>query len=365
MYLSFSPYYSGLSNVIMSYELAFGLAMITNRTIILPRNTWILFVSESQPDKTKWNDIWELFDKDLAKQYVNLIEFDDVPEFANIKDKMETVKSYTGNIYNELKDLFLWKSMRTTIADDHNVFLNDLHAFIKDEDFLNFSNKRRVDDLNRDEKFIHFENCLFGHYWYQIYPGGPQVRNRFKDKINSIFRYKNYFYEIAKQVRDVIGPYNSVHIRRSDFLHVRQDKIKTIISSDGLLEAIERVFPKDIPLYISTDETDKSFFDKVKGQYKVYFFDDFDYQVNALVKVALEQCICFHSEFFYGTHLSTYTKRINIMRGLEGKQAADYAGINSIQTENLVEVYKHYPWYYKPGKMWFWDQSSYLQWIRE
>ena len=53
------------------------------------------------------------------------------------------------------------------------------------------------------------------------------------------------------------------------------------------------------------------------------------------------------------------------MRGLEGKQAADYAGINNIQTKNLVEVYKHYPWYYKPGKMWFWEQSSYLQWIRE
>ena len=50
-YISFSPYYSGLANVIMSYEMLFAAAYLTKRKVILPPDVWLLFISESHDKK--------------------------------------------------------------------------------------------------------------------------------------------------------------------------------------------------------------------------------------------------------------------------------------------------------------------------
>lgn len=349
----------------MSYECAFAIAMITNRTIILPKNFWSIFIVPNQTDKSTWVDLWDICDYSKVKSYLNSVFIDDVNELKPI-EQIATNTSYTGNINNHLTDIYYYKPTLRTCTEDHTVFVNNIHSFIKDTDFHNFTANRRIEDLNRNERFLHFENCLFGHYWYHIYPGNTEERNRLKSAINNIFRYKDFIYELAEKVKGQIGPYNALHMRRNDFLFFRKDHYEqTIGDRNKLLSAMLQVFPTDVPIYIATDETDKSFFDDIRKHYNIFFYSDFNYEYPRLISAALEQTICALAEYFLGTYFSTFTKRINIMRGIDGRQAADYSGINHIQPTNLVETHTTYPWFYRDSKRWDWNDSSYIQWCKE
>jgi hypothetical protein len=44
-YILFKPWRGGYVNIIMSYQLALALSYITKRTIIIPKNQYILFLS--------------------------------------------------------------------------------------------------------------------------------------------------------------------------------------------------------------------------------------------------------------------------------------------------------------------------------
>ena len=195
-----------------------------------------------------------------------------------------------------------------------------------------------------------------------IYPGHARKRNVLKDKINRCFRYKNKFYELSKKVKEKIGDYNSVHVRRNDFLICHGDKL---VPSDLLLEKLYAFFERSKPLYIATDEKDLSFFDPVKEKYDIYFYKDFDFNTTALETDVMDQVICAESDIFMGTYLSTYTKRINVMRGIESKQADDDMGINRI-LESRERIPKDIinPWS-KKKSLWSWNESSHPQWKLE
>lgn len=365
MYITFSPYYSGLSNVIMSYEIAFGLAHITGRTLVLPKDVFLLFYSDQSKYKNDYKDIWSLFDKNLAAEEFNIVDFDQVRELNEIRHLIENNNSYTAKIENYVEDIYCFKtSTKKTVCDSHEVFVNNSEQFINSDDYKKFVNSRSVIDLNLSNKFIHFENNLFGHFWYHIYPGGSTERNILKDKINKVFRYKNQFYDLANRVKQEIGPYNAVHIRRNDFLKVREKELESVSTGEKILEKVEKLFNSELPLYVATDEPDKDFFKELNQKYKIYFLNDFDYNISPLEQAVVEQVICSQAEFFIGTYLSTFTKRINIMRGLEGKQANDYMGINYLNHEN-VEIESGIPWATSKRTRWFWDTSSYVQWSKE
>lgn len=354
-YLTFSPYFSGFNNVVMSYEMAFALAKITNRTLVLPRNFWSPFMSAKRNDKNTWINIKEVYDK------VESVYIDEVPELYGI----EGGHSYTNDMA-QVNDVYIYKPQKTTVSEEHVVFVNNIHEHIRSEDFLNFANNRLIVDLNRSEKFIHFENCLFGHFWYHVYPGDASARNALKSDINKIFTYKEEIFRQAAFVRQTIGSYNALHLRRNDFLSWLKDHFDaTVLTSGQLLEAMKKVFPQNKQIYIATDENNYSFFDPIRKEYDICFYDDFNFQASELEKLAIEQAICFYSDYFIGTYFSTYTKRINIMRGKHKKQAMDYGGINNIHEENKVEIHKSYPWFYRPSKKWEWCDSSYLQWCEE
>ena len=90
---------------------------------------------------------------------------------------------------------------------------------------------------------------------------------------------------------------------------------------------------------------------------------DNDFFESKLNRSVLEQIICAQADNFFGTYYSTFSKRINIMRGLEGRQAADHLGINMLQSnENLTHVF---PWRKMQDQSWYWNQSSHPQWLNE
>ena len=372
-YISFSPYFSGLANIIMSYEIFLSIAAITGRKVILPPDCWMLFICESQ-DKKDWKDIWQIFDKNVLLEEFDCIEHRDVPEFQAKFNMMKSKRSYTGKLKKLKLDLnnIKFNAIDTTECIGHDVIVNGIPDT---EDFEKFRNNRDIVDVNCENQFLHFENNLFGHYWYHVYPGGEKERNELKDKINRVFKYHSEYYGYADTVYSEIGPYNAVHVRRNDFLDARYEETEVFNAPEKLLNVIDDcpfLDPK-LPLYIATDEEDRKFFKNLEEKYDIYFYQDFDFdfdcengfEPNNLNNAVMDQVICAMSENFFGTYYSTFTKRINVMRGLDGRQADDWFGINHMPEEANENMTSAIPWSTADDNYWHWNQSSHYQWMKE
>jgi len=355
-YLIFSPFRSGLANVIMSYELAFAMAHITNRTLILPPTTSLTHITDG--GKEQWPSIWELFDK-------NNNEFDtlELSEYSELNDAGNHF-SWFANTENTVQDYYTPEQIPNNqpLANARFCVVNDFDKIKDNEDFKAFASTREIIDLNRPEKYIYIENSLFQHYWYWVYAGDATQRNILKNKMNKVFRYRQYYYDLVAKAN--IGKYNAVHVRRGDFFIQYGNSLESINTEDKLLTQVEKLLDPSVPLYIATDEPNKEFFNEVAKKYKIFFVDDFFKDLSKLDCAIVEQIICSQAEQFEGTVPSTYTKRINIMRGLDGKSARDYTGVNNIVKET-PDMLDPLPWVNGPNKLWGWNMSSHSQWMQE
>jgi hypothetical protein len=234
------------------------------------------------------------------------------------------------------------------------------------EDFKSFSKARDIVNVKSSRKILHFENNLFGNFAYYVYAPGYEDRNLMKTKVNRACAYNSRFYELADKVKQTLGSYNAVHVRRNDFAEIRDFNLQEVNASDKLCNRLLEIYDTDVPLYIATDEKNESFFAEVKEKFNVFFFKDFGYNVNKIEEAVLEQVICSQAEEFYGTYLSTYTTRINVMRGLEGKQVCDYGGINHYVTaeQSGIDFSNAFPWHQNNGT-WNWEWSYHFQWVKE
>lgn len=374
-YVTFSPWFAGMCNVLMSYEVALSIAYITKRTLVLPPSAFMGTIS-TEPNIHKFVDMWEVLHRPNVEREFSVVDFDDVPELYVVKDYMKqvlssskSVASHTNKIAEYVPDLFEFKTEPPTVYSHHPKPVNELHiSFVNGipntHDYEIFAGERPTVDLNRPEKFIHFENCLFGHYFYHAYCDRSN-RNELKNKMAKAMRYKAVYFYIAKDVSKKIGKYNALHIRRNDFSSQFGTQIEIINTGEKLLDQINKFENfKGLPLYIATDESDNNFFNALKDKYDLYFYDDFGFDLTPLEKAIVEQIICSNAEFFIGTKPSTYSARINRMRGEINKQSDDYMGINLLM-DRPAHMDSAIPWADTENKVWHWDHSTHPHWVKE
>jgi len=358
-YIIFSPLRSGLANVIMSYEIAFAMAYITNRTLILPPSTFLTHIT--QGGREQWPSIWDLFDKNNNE--FDTIELNEYNEFKDLQ--LGNHYSWFANTEQVIQDYYTPAQIPNNypLANANFCVVNDFDKIKDNDDFKSFVSTREIIDLNRSEKYIYIENSLFQHYWFWVYAGDASQRNLLKNKMNKVFRYNRRYYDLVKNNVD-IGRYNAIHVRRGDFFIQYGHVLETINTEDKLLSQVEKLLDPALPLYIATDEPNKEFFNEVAKKYKIFFISDFFKDLSKLDCAIVEQIICSQAEQFEGTIPSTYTKRINIMRGLDGKITKDYTGVNKI-TEYTPEMNNPLPWVNGNNKLWGWNMSSHSQWMQE
>jgi hypothetical protein len=370
-YISFAPHDAGFVNVLMNFEVALALSEITGRTLIIPPNFWFFSISKGY-GKEFFIDIFNYFNKEFIFSNFNCIDFYDVPELSEVFSKIERREteskpySYTGNIHNYIEDLenitFTNELQEPCVLSDSQVVL--YCGNVSDNfDLEKFSGRRPSLNLNSSKKFLHFEFNLYGSYWYSVYPGDKFKRNLLKKKINSSLMYKEEFAEISKKVYNTIGTYNSIHVRRNDFLQDRAEHLSDISTSSKFSSIVKYLLKDDKPIYVATDEKDLSFFDELKKYKTLYFFKDFYDISDELLASIIEQLVCVNSEIFYGTYKSTYSKRINILRGYQNKQTSDGMGINNLYTK-ICDYDNPLPWA-KNKVYWYWCSSSHPQWTFE
>jgi carbamoyltransferase len=336
-YISFDGWWGGFSNIRMTYELAAAISVITNRTLILPPKIYCLFLAEHHQKDTFFN-WWDAFDLDAFKSQFNCVSYEDIPEYVSLENNIQ----YYENI-DKIANIILFKGdeykqwgVQRGISNNQVLICN-----IDDqEDFGNFSQGRDIINLDLPDKFIHFPRNLFGHFYYHVYGNGPIQRNLIRDKIQNGLKYRPEFFKKTKLVKEKIGKYNAIHVRRNDFLQTRPDTSTSQLNT--LLDDIKDRIPNNIPLYIATDEQNKELFDILKTHYNtIYFQNDFYLNLNKHESLILDQIVCSEADIFLGSKYSTFSDYINVLRGYNNKKDFHREGTN-FKLPDLK--YNRFPW---------------------
>lgn len=357
-----NPWPGGFSNVIMSYEIALAVAIITQRTFIVPPTSWCVLIDEKHAPKETWQNIWDIYDKENAKKIYQTVELLDCvnlqPYIKTQTDNYSWLEPLPSNIGTEVSSLC-----------DSTLCLYNSQQLKDTNDFSLFSNQRPTKDIHTDVEFLTVH--AFGHFWYNVYASSKQSRNLVKKTVDNYFKYKEVYYQISREfVKTVLGTFNSLHIRSPWQLNY-DDGYEGVVNvkdkPEKLLQQVEQLLNTDTPIYISTDITNKSFFDVLGKKYKLFFLEDvittLKLDLSPLEKIVIDQIIASMAYKFYGSYYSTFTKRINILRGIQGKQADDYMGFNKIIPKPNWET-SALPWTLE-NRHWNWYDSSHPQWTME
>ena len=352
-YISFDSWWGGFSNIRMTYELVGAISVITNRTIILPHRIYCLFLSEWQ-DKNSWFDMFDALDIHKFKEHFDCVSYRDVKEYQ----ALESDAQYFENVESIAK-VFMFGDEETHLGPQKgpgNEYV--LTCGIEDqEEFELFRDNRIVMDLNCEDKFIHFPRNLFGHFYYHVYGKTPVIRNRIKDKVNNGIQYREEYFKQSEDIVKQLGEFNAIHVRRNDFLQVRKEIAEK--QTINLLDDISNRIPNDKPLFIATDEQDKSVFLPLKDKYNVFYISDFNGARTNLAELLIDQIVCSKGEIFLGSHLSTFSDYVNILRGQTGMPDFHREGTNFSRPKIQ---YNRFPW---ETEEYSWDKIWDYQWKYE
>jgi len=352
-YISFDPWWGGFSNVRISYELAIAISIITNRTLILPPKVYCFFLS-THTDKNTFINMWDFFDYDKFSSNIKCVNYEDVIDYRNLESKTQ----YYDNV-ESIANCIIFDGNNSKWSPNLAIKQNQIlvSTIENQKDFDEFSLNRNIVNLNLNDKYIHFPRNLFGHFYYHVYGRTIQERNVIKDKIKNSMIYKQRYYDIAYKIKEKLGRYNSIHIRRNDFLYVRKSYVDD--QSKILLSKLLTTMDVNLPLYIASDETNRSFFDFLKKHYNIFFLENIVDNISDRDSMVVDQLVCSESDIFLGSRLSTYSDYINILRGYSNKKDFHREGTN-FKLPTLS--YKKYPWEVEP---YGWENIHKTCWIDE
>jgi hypothetical protein len=174
-YIIFSPFTAGYCNVLLSYEIAFALAHITERKIIIPPTNWCVLIDERTAPKETWQDIWSVLDITAAQEQfdiISLFEHGYKEEYWSSNYPL----SWTGNVTSAIDDVYDISTHHAILKQENSFpcFYNSNRNTI---DLELFADERELIDLNINAKYLNIQGCLFGHYWQQVYAGDSVARN--------------------------------------------------------------------------------------------------------------------------------------------------------------------------------------------
>lgn len=350
-YISFSPWWGGWNNQRMSYETAAAISVVTGRKLILPYKEYCLFFGSHQK-KNQFLDFWRILDKNAFTSQFDCVDFFDVPEYENLGnsthyfhgiEKIAKCYTFQNKEYND------WG--HNIDPSWNEIMVNDI---IDKKHFDYFSNGREIINLDVPDKYIHFPRNLFAHYYYHVYGATKEIRNTIKAKIRDGIRFRKEYYGLAKKALKTLGRYNALHVRVNDFKNTHHHETEDLVNN--LVSKLEGRVSKDLPLYIATDEKDKSVFDSMRYTYNVFFLEDFYDFLDDYEALALDHIIPSNAEIFLGSMFSTFTDGINCFRGFSGKKDYSREGINfdygKLDPNILPWRQEQYSWHHQYDTHW-------------
>lgn len=284
-FISFDTWFGAMNNIRMSYELAAAISYITDRTLILPPKIFCLFLSDPNRKDTFW-DFWELFDKEAFTSTFDTVDYEEVEPYA----KFNSEQQYFDGICDEIRCLPKGEYPNWGSSTDITERISESELFT-------------------DDTFIHFPRNLFGH-WYSLLPfSGDKTEEEFRMLLRKGLRIRSEFKPVEFE-----GPYNAIHVRMGDFNFTRPEATRKM--RYHLNDYVSELMPKEMPLFIATNEPDRSFFDCLEG-FDCHFLDETD-AGGPVPAIAIDTLTCVEAERFHGSRFSTFTDYINILRHYKG-----------------------------------------------
>ena len=350
-YLSYQPPGNGWNNQRVALENAIVLAKLLNRTLLVhpmaPHDKGALFKAGAQPGYVAYNHLKQ---SDL----VPLSVFLDLKLLSQLIPIQEVVTSH-HQFYHDFGQLSwrnvchsmgfgYWMDQRPTTVEEVAMFKRQhFHASkawrkkCPKEQQASDSTSAIVeyvsDYLNESSEMLYFEQgTLFGIHIRFVHCSDAITAQRW---ILDHLRYGPQVHSVVDAMIKRLGShFNAIHVRRTDH-PARKFPVEYWIKS---LQSANCT--TDIPLYVATDEKQRSYFDPFqKAGYKLLFASDFhdllqfpDVPSDATEDVTgvHEQLLCEKADRFVATPGSTFS--ILILRNRNEIEIEDGLLMNSLHT---------------------------------
>jgi len=345
-FLTYTPWRGQLNNTRMCFETALILAVISSRTLVLPRGYRLL--GEPEGDGNAWKPLYpgEFLDFDKIRAVVRMISFEEYR-----RDHRVGIADVADLLFETGTAVFCFPAIPPPGSSEATT----LKCFAAGRPhWLELTPRmRKCRTLNlKSANLEHFYS-----FFYFLKKGDETNCKRF---IRDYVKFKPEIIGVATAIATRLRHYGAIHIRRNDFFHQYPEQN---ISAAQILQNIRPHIAPHSKLYISTDERDRNFLAVFRGQYEVCLLDDFRSMIPAHMplesRACVEQLICSFSTVFVGTRLSTFSGYITRLRGYRGQADKQILFTDGFSTSEL-DRQGHLPF------SWInWMQSGNPWWGRE
>lgn len=316
-YLHYTTYIAGqtgLSNTMMSIEVAVIMAFLTNRVLILNGNT---------PPPANVVEYEDGITNQYRSKITDLVELP-VPW---MEAEQIDIRGYDSH---ELTDMSLGDSVYyyppdlDTSTDDFKAFSHQRTSFLSDTATCQRATVLKMSGGLKER--YPFHNLTFYSSFFYLAPPIRRAVHRMLRLMQPKIHFKNFVDRIVKD----LGAFNAVHFRRGDF-KLTFGTTTLVRTPQEAIDALKAHFDTGDLLVIVTDEADDPFFHEIVKTYRNHVFIDhfilekyrkefLDLPHHDSTALAfLSQLVAAESQDFIGTMTSTFTSMIQRYRGNRGK----------------------------------------------
>eukprot|EP01062_Namystynia_karyoxenos_P048486 TRINITY_DN36923_c0_g1_i1.p1 TRINITY_DN36923_c0_g1~~TRINITY_DN36923_c0_g1_i1.p1 ORF type:complete len:527 (+),score=102.46 TRINITY_DN36923_c0_g1_i1:186-1583(+) len=340
-YLSFEPWVGGWNNRRMSLELAFLLALKTNRTLVLPppmpapmmQGTWGYedFYNVSVMRRHVRVLLWNEFEALLPHLTISVSEQRNAARrrqtHCQQRQKAAAAWCERARPVRRVSRVVAWKMLNAVIP-----WPRQPPAELQ-EDFRLFSagrpNNRLANLLAKaNETILHFPQNLFGLYYQTFYYPDRADRRRYWRAVRDGLVFNDALRAAAAEAAHRLGgrgSYACVHIRRRDFA---QQFASQWLSPEVIANNVGVLLSRHT--YVASDEADEVWWDRLRvalsGTVRQLSRQDrlrkvLEARRGGAVPLewlgVVEQLVCAQAKVFVGTTYSTFSAYITRLRGYD------------------------------------------------
>jgi len=305
-YLTFTAWPGQLNNTRMCFETALVLAYLTNRRLVMPKE----YRRHDQPE-VDGDTFRPLHPKEC-------FELEKIGEIVPLVEREE----YDG-LGRPTRQVDLAFGPGTAVSCFPHAPLPGSPEAHRLPDFA--APRKRILELTPEIeacRTLNIKSPMLEQFYAFFYFLQPEVELACKRLVREHVRFRAPIVSAAEKIVAVLGDYCALHIRRNDFFSQYPEQN---LPAQRILASVMKRVPAGARLYISTDETDHSFFAAFHERYEIRFLQDFAGLLPDGVfgewLACVEQLICASAAMFIGTRLSTFSAYITRLRGYRG--AAD------------------------------------------
>lgn len=310
-YLAFDKDLGGWNNILMHFEIMVVLAWLTGRTLVLPPPQRFYLLGERRR-------LEDFVDLEALRRSLPVLTSEEFVEQSGLAPEIASHEPFHGWMHehghapgwNALEDALVLPLDalrqrpelaqrligRRPVSLDHEVEVCDLLYF----------------PTTKKHRMFGVAECFFLF-------GDERLARRARTLLRDAVRFRPEIVALAERALEsptlAGGAFSSLHVRRGDFQYAR-----TQISAEEILQHTKEHIEPGETIYLATDEPAAEFFQPLAERYNLVRFDRLLGDVTDATpdhwRGVVEMLVCAAAPGrFIGTRLSTFTARIQTLRG--------------------------------------------------